>query len=80
MLDLRQRYLLRNKACQKVGNPTEFTKTGLKLESGESLEAGTVIFCTGYSSGIEEISTEKDGKPFKMELNKKLFEHLIGET
>lgn len=78
MLDPRQRYVLEHEAPQLVGNPVGFTNKGLRIEKDdEILIADVVIFCTGYRSGVDQIKTVKDGKPHELELDKKLFEHII---
>lgn len=59
MLDAHQRHILRCETEQVLGNPVAFTERGLMLESGEEVECDTVIWATGYKTGLDAIEYEK---------------------
>lgn len=60
-----------------LGNPVRFEKDAVVLEDGTQLPADVVIWATGNSSGIDTLRLAKDGEPFTLSPNAKLYNHFI---
>jgi hypothetical protein len=60
-----------------IGSPAGFEHDGIVLEDGAKLGADVVIWATGNSSGIDELRLTKDGEPFPLDPNAKLYNHFV---
>jgi RND superfamily putative drug exporter len=60
-----------------IGSPAGFEHDGIVLEDGAKLGADVVIWATGNSSGIDELRLTKDGEPFALDPDAKLYNHFV---
>lgn len=60
-----------------VGDPVRLTADRLVLRDGQELPCDVVIWATGNKSGIDTLKLEKDGEPFTLEPDAKLYNHFI---
>lgn len=80
LLDAEQRYGLAQDATviQKCGEPVRLEAGALALASGELLHADTVIWATGYHTGISSLALSTDGGPQAvLAPDVPLFEHIL---
>jgi cation diffusion facilitator CzcD-associated flavoprotein CzcO len=81
MLDVKQRYLLKNCIKQVVGNPVSYSvengKKYVVLESGETIETDVIVWCTGYTSGISNISFYKNNELYDIDKTSCLYDHIL---
>jgi putative drug exporter of the RND superfamily len=61
----------------RLGNPVALDEDGLVLEDGARLGADVVVWATGNGSGIDELVLTKDGRPFELDPDAKLFNHFV---
>lgn len=60
-----------------VGNPVAFTRGGVVLADGRDVPADVVIWATGNRSGIDTLRLRRDGRPFALDAQTKLFNHFV---
>ncbi|GAA2722086.1 SidA/IucD/PvdA family monooxygenase [Cellulomonas aerilata] len=60
-----------------VGEPTRLSEDALVLRDGTELEADVVIWATGNKSGIDTLRLDRDGQPYVLDPETKLFNHFI---
>jgi cation diffusion facilitator CzcD-associated flavoprotein CzcO len=60
-----------------IGNPVRFEKHSVVLEDGAEVAADVVIWATGNSTGIDTLRLSKDGEPFSLSPDAKLYNHFI---
>jgi cation diffusion facilitator CzcD-associated flavoprotein CzcO len=60
-----------------IGEIARFTDDGVILNDGSEQDCDVVIWATGYRSGIDTLKLMKDGEPFTLNSNAKLYNHFI---
>jgi RND superfamily putative drug exporter len=61
----------------RIGNPVALDEDGLVLEDGGKLSADVVVWATGNSSGIDELRLTKNGRPYELDPEAKLYNHFV---
>ncbi|MDB5240714.1 MAG: hypothetical protein JWP57_1339 [Spirosoma sp.] len=60
-----------------LGEIAQFTEAGIMLKDGSEQDCDVVIWATGNKSGIDTLKLAKDGEPFLLNPNAKLYNHFI---
>ncbi|WP_247232557.1 SidA/IucD/PvdA family monooxygenase [Telluribacter sp. SYSU D00476] len=59
------------------GEIVEFREDSVLLKDGSEQDCDVVIWATGNKSGIDTLKLARDGEPFKLDTNAKLYNHFI---
>jgi cation diffusion facilitator CzcD-associated flavoprotein CzcO len=76
VLDATQRKDLKGIAYL-TGDPVRLTEDSVVLADGRQVRADVVIWATGNVSGIDTLALDKDGVPFSLRPNAKLYNHFV---
>ena len=60
-----------------VANPVRLSKDSVVLADGREVPADVVIWATGNTSGIDTLALDKDGVPFSLSPDAKLYNHFV---
>jgi cation diffusion facilitator CzcD-associated flavoprotein CzcO len=60
-----------------IGSVASLTPSGVVLDGETTLACDVIIWATGYESGMTKVSLEKDGKPFVLTRESKLYHHFV---
>jgi len=58
-------------------NVKKLTATGAQMQDGRHVEADVIIWATGNSTSLADISLEKDGRPFKLQDDTCCYNHYV---
>merc|ERR1712157_431502 len=59
------------------GEPDYLSEDGLHMSDGSVVPADAVVYCTGYSSGLEDLRLVTDGRALELDRQAPMFEHMI---